>query len=77
MNEWNRKNPTATFIRNRRKEAGYTQVELANFTGVGLRFLREVEQGKPSLMMDKVNELLLFFGHRLAPMPINSQLNEN
>lgn len=71
MKEWNKTNPIATFVRNRRKEAGYTQVEFADLTGIGLRFLRELEQGKPNLMMDKVNEVLSFFGHTLTPTPLN------
>jgi hypothetical protein len=36
---------------------------------VGLRFLRELERGKPTLRMDKVNEVLAFFGHELGPVP--------
>jgi y4mF family transcriptional regulator len=72
MKDWNKNNPIANFVRKRRKEAGYTQVELADLTGIGLRFLRELEQGKPSLMMDKVNELLIFFGHNLEPTPISN-----
>ncbi len=70
MKNWNKDNSISKFVRERRKEAGYTQVEFADFTGIGLRFLRELEQGKPNLMMDKVNEVLSFFGHTLVPNPI-------
>ncbi len=71
MDEWNRKNPIAQFIRQRRKELKLTQIELANTAGVGLRFVRELEQGKPNLKTDKINQVLLFFGHSLTPTPIS------
>jgi len=50
MNHWDRANPIAQFVKDRRKKAKLTQVELSDFTGVGLRFVRELEQGKPNLM---------------------------
>lgn len=56
------------FIKLRRKKAGLTQEELAQRAGVGLRFLRELEQGKDTLRMDKVNQVLKMFGHELGPM---------
>ena len=71
MNDWNRNNPIAKFTRQRRKELNLTQVELSDTTGVGLRFVRELEQGKPNLMTDKINQVLLFFGHELTPKPIS------
>ncbi|GJM64729.1 transcriptional regulator [Persicobacter diffluens] len=52
-----------------RKEYGITQEELALKAGVGLRFVRELEQGKKTLRMDKVNEVLALFDHQLAPVP--------
>lgn len=70
MNDWDRNNELAKFLRKRRKDAGLTQVELADITGVGLRFIRDWEQGKPNLMTDKVNEVLAFFGHYLGVKPI-------
>ena len=73
MKEWDRNNAIATFVRNRRKEANYTQIDLADLTGLGLRFLRELEQGKPNVMLDKVNQLLQFFGHTLIPTPIRNE----
>lgn len=45
-----------------RKAAGLTQVELAERAGVGLRFVRELEQGKPTVRLDKVNQVLALFG---------------
>lgn len=71
MKAWEKDQPLATFVRQRRKEAGLTQAGLADLTGLGLRFIRDLEQGKPSLRMDKVNQLLLFFGHTLTPQPLN------
>ena len=62
--------PVAWFIRSRRKEIGLTQEELATQTGVGLRFLKELELGKRSLRMDKVLQVLQYFGHELAPVPL-------
>jgi len=50
-------------IKQLRKRAGLTQVELAERTGVGLRFVRELEQGKPSVRLDKVNQVLALFGY--------------
>lgn len=56
------------FIKLKRKQLGLTQPELAKKAGVGLRFIRDLEQGKESLRMDKVNDVLRLFGHELAPM---------
>ena len=61
----------AQFLRQKRKVAGLTQIELAQKAGVGLRFLREIEQGKPTLQMDKVNQVLMLFGYELGPAPID------
>ncbi|QCE42384.1 helix-turn-helix transcriptional regulator [Psychroserpens sp. NJDZ02] len=77
MNNWDRENSIAQFVRVRRKKAKLTQVELSDFTGVGLRFVRELEQGKPNLMSDKVNQVLLFFGHTLTPTPISDETRRN
>ncbi len=52
-------------IKELRKNAGLTQIEFAKRVGVGLRFVRELEQGKPSVRLDKVNQVLEFLGHHL------------
>jgi len=52
-------------IKELRKKAGLDQVEFAKRAGVGLRFLRELEQGKNTVRLDKVNQVLDFFGHHL------------
>jgi y4mF family transcriptional regulator len=48
-----------------RKKAGLTQPEFSKRVGVGLRFVRDLEQGKPSVRLDKVNMVLKFLGHHL------------
>jgi len=52
-------------IKQLRKSAKLTQVELADRVGVGLRFIRELERGKPTVRMDKVNQVLEFFGYHI------------
>ncbi|MGI6433007.1 MAG: helix-turn-helix transcriptional regulator [Sphaerochaetaceae bacterium] len=58
-------------VRTYRKKARLTQKEFALLAGVGVRFVRELEQGKPTLQLDKVNQALHLFGFKLAPVPIN------
>lgn len=57
-----------TFVKTRRKQLGLTQKEMAGKAGVGLRFVRDLEQGKESLRMDKVNQVLALFSHVLVPV---------
>ena len=52
-------------IKNLRKKLGLTQVDFAKRAGVGLRFLRKLEEGKPTVRMDKVNQVLDFLGVHL------------
>lgn len=56
----------ASFIKERRKHLGLTQTDLAEKAGVGLRFIRDLEQGKPSLRLDKVNQVLDLFGSEVG-----------
>jgi y4mF family transcriptional regulator len=56
----------ATFIKEKRKQLKVTQPELAERAGVGLRFVRELEQGKQSVRLDKVNQVLALFGSELG-----------
>ena len=60
-------NQIATFIKQKRKEAGLTQEEFAIRSGLGLRFVRELEQGKETVRMDKVNQALAMFGAVAIP----------
>lgn len=61
-------NMLSTHIKQKRKKYGLTQIELAQRAGVGLRFIRDLEQGKQSLRMDKVNDVLALFGECLGPI---------
>lgn len=54
------------FLKSKRKAFNFTQEILANKAGVGLRVVREMEQGKPTLRMDKVNQVLALFGSELG-----------
>lgn len=53
------------FVKSKRKEFGLTQVDLSEKSGVGLRFVRDLEQGKATLRMDKANQVLQLFGAEL------------
>ena len=53
-----------------RKEYHLTQEDLAYKSGVGLRFVRNLEQGKPTVRMDKVNQVLELFNLQLGPVPM-------
>lgn len=54
------------FIKEKRKQLKLTQPELAERAGVGLRFVRELEQGKQSVRLDKVNQVLALFGSEMG-----------
>lgn len=54
------------FIKEKRKQLGLTQPELAERAGVGLRFIRELEQGKQTVRLDKVNQVLALFGSEIG-----------
>ena len=56
----------ADFVRQQRKNYKLTQRDLADRSGVGIRFIRELEGGKPTLRMDKINMVLDLFGARLG-----------
>lgn len=56
-----------------RKHYGMTQEDLCLKSGVGLRFVRDLEQGKQSLRLDKVNQLLDFFNYEMTATPKTSE----
>jgi len=56
------------YIKAKRKEFGLTQVDLSLKSRVGMRFVREMEQGKETLRLDKVNQVLRLFGAELGPV---------
>ena len=60
-------NTIAEFVKKSRREAGLTQEEFAMRSGLGLRFVRELEQGKETVRMDKVNIALAMFGMEAVP----------
>jgi y4mF family transcriptional regulator len=60
------KNNLAQLIKQKRKKLKLTQIDLAQKAGVGLRFLRELESGKTTLRMDKVNQVLTLLGYELT-----------
>jgi y4mF family transcriptional regulator len=55
-------------VKELRKRTGLTQEDLATRSGVGLRFVRELEQGKNTVRVDKVDQVLALFGHHLEPV---------
>ncbi|NLP47418.1 MAG: helix-turn-helix transcriptional regulator [Clostridiales bacterium] len=60
-------NEIARFVKKNRKMVGLTQEEFALRAGLGLRFVRELEQGKSTVRMDKVNTALAMFGMQAVP----------
>ena len=63
-------NQLSAFIKYQRKQLGLNQEELATKAGVGIRFIREMEQGKETLQLDKVDQVLNLFGFQLTPEKI-------
>jgi y4mF family transcriptional regulator len=59
-------NNLSNYIKDMRHYCGLTQVDLAAKSGVGLRFVRELEQGKQTLRIDKVNQVLALFGKEVG-----------
>ena len=53
-----------------RKQYNLTQEELSLKSGVGLRFVRDLEQGKETLRLDKVNQILNLFGSEVGVVPM-------
>lgn len=69
--------PIVTFIKEKRKVLKLSQVELAFKSGVGLRFVRELEQGKTTLRLDKVNQVLALFGKQVGITDLDIEEEEN
>lgn len=68
-------NQISQFIKAERKKSGLTQEDFAIRSGLGLRFVRELEQGKETCRMDKVNQALAMFGCMLGV--VKNQAPEN
>ena len=60
-------NRIGKYIKEERKKAGLTQEEFAMRSGLGLRFVRELEQGKETVRLDKVTQALAMFGKEAVP----------
>ena len=69
-------NKIAEYIKTSRRAAGLTQEEFAARSGLGLRFVRELEQGKETVRMDKVNVALGMFGMEAVPGKIEQRDEE-
>jgi y4mF family transcriptional regulator len=67
-------NELSKFVKHQRKINGLTQIDLAKKSGTGLRFIKELEAGKKTLRMDKVNDVLYLFGHGLGPAKLKKPL---
>lgn len=63
----------ADYVKQMRKQFRLTQTDLSEKAGVGLRFIRELEQGKQTLRLDKVNQVLNLFGSEIGPVPMNKE----
>ena len=58
------------YVKAMREQYNLTQVELSEKSGVGLRLVRELEQGKQTLRLDKVNQILNLFGCEIGVVPV-------
>ena len=65
------------FVRSSRKKAGITQLELSKLAGVGIRFIKELESGKETVQVNKVNQVLKLFGNVLEPVALKSIIKNN
>lgn len=65
------------FVKEKRNLAKLTQPELALKAGVGLRFIRDLEQGKETVRLDKVNQVLQLFGYQVGAVPMDRNLTVN
>lgn len=59
------------YVKAMRKQYNLTQVDLSEKSGVGLRLVRELEQGKQTLRLDKVNQILNLFGSEVGVVPMS------
>ena len=64
-------NNLSEFVKEMRKQFSLTQVDLAEKSGVGLRFVRELEQVKSTLRLDKVHQVLALFGKQVGAVDIS------
>lgn len=65
----------AHFVKQKRSLVRLTQADLAEKAGVGLRFIRDLEQGKETLRLDKVNQVLQLFGYQVGAVELKKTTN--
>lgn len=70
-------NPIISFLKEKRKAAGLSQEDIAFKSGVGLRFVRDLEQGKATVRLDKVNQVLALFGKQVGVVNIERENGTN
>ena len=56
------------------KEYNLTQIELSEKSRVGLHFIRELEQGKQTLRLNKVNQIFNLFGSEVGVTSMKNKL---
>lgn len=66
----------AQYVKEMHKKYKLTQVDLSEKAGVGLRFVRKLEQGKTTLRLDKVNKVFELFGSECDPVPMKPGVDE-
>ena len=71
------KTSLSKFLKKQRKSNGLNQRDLALKVGVGLRFIRNIEQGKKTIRIDKVNSVLRLFGYELFPQSLKDLKKNN
>ena len=64
------------YVKQMRKQYNLTQIDLSEKSGVGLRFVRELEQGKHTLRLDKVNQILNLVGSEVGVVPMKNKDRE-
>jgi y4mF family transcriptional regulator len=66
-------NDISIHVKKKRRQSKLTQPEMALKAGVGLRFVRDLEQGKNTMRIDKVNDVLRLFGETLGVIQLDRQ----
>lgn len=56
------------FVRAIRKENNLTQEDVALYCGVSAKFVNELERGKETLQLNKVQQVLNLFNYELQPV---------
>jgi HTH-type transcriptional regulator / antitoxin HipB len=62
-------NELGSVVKDRRRELGLRQEDLAQLAGCSTRFVHALEHGKSTLLLDKVTDVLNVLGLRLVVVP--------